>query len=302
MKVTEDPELFLAIEDLELAGGGIADSVWLGAHRSIHRGPGVEFESHREYQPGDDLRRIDWSVFARQRKLFTRESRIDSLRPVYLLVDSSGSMSVSHGRYSKFDYASRVAAAIAFLASRQGDHPAVGLLGKRLEDAIAPRSGLRHVLEICASLIRTKPEGEGELAAALADCHGFCRKRGFLVVISDFLESEEGALSELAAFHASGHDVLGLQVLDPFEVELPESGDYEFVEVETDSRFRTSTEPFRHSHAEAVAAWREKLAYQAALRNLRWDSVTTNDSLVETARRWLEMATDLAGARSGASS
>lgn len=287
--VTEDPDIFLSIENLELAGRGIADSVWTGAHRSRTRGPGVEFENHRDYQAGDDLRRVNWALYARQRRLFTRESIIETRRPVYLLIDASGSMNVAHGKYSKFNYATRMAASLAFLAVRQGDAPALGILTDELNTALPPGTGNRQALQICAALSGTEPKNTGALSEALANCRTLCQKKGFVILISDFFDGEDTTFSELTSLRAQGHDVLALQVLDPYEVEIPKSGDYEFIDTETGAQFKTSAEPLHESHARAVADWREKLKLTAAEQDLRWESITTNDSLVEVVRRWLDM-------------
>ena len=82
--VSADPDVFLEIDDLELVGRGLAEAVWLGRHGGVRTGPGVEFHSHRAYQPGDDLRRINWALYARQRRLHVRESRQESRRPVQI--------------------------------------------------------------------------------------------------------------------------------------------------------------------------------------------------------------------------
>ena len=290
IKVADDPEVFLAMEDLDLAGMGIADSVWYGSHRSNNSGPGVEFEAHRDYQRGDDVRRINWTLYARQRRLLTKESRRESRRPVHILVDTTGSMNVGNGRYSKFDYARRAAAAITFLAVRQGDLPSVGMLRDGLESPVVPGSGNLHALEICAALSRSKPDREGSIPDALIDSRTLCKKRGFIILISDFFDQETRIFSELSGYRAQGHDVLALQILDPFEVEIPEVGDFEFIDTETGSNLKTSVEPLRVSHAKTVAEWRKHLKQTAAANDIRWESVTTNDSLVDVTRRWLEIA------------
>lgn len=282
-----DPEVFLAADDLELIGRGLADSVWLGRHGSVLRGSGVEFHSHRPYERGDDLRLVNWTLYARQRRLYVRESRKESRRPVYLLVDATGSMSVAHGPWSKFRYAARAAAGLAHIAARQGDAPALGLLGTRLEVAQPARTGSSHTAGICAALAAASPSGTGDIAAAFADARHFCRQRGFVVLISDFFDKEDALLAGLAELRAQGHDVLAMQVLDPIEAELPKRGDYDFVSAEGDARLKTSTEEIHIAHARAVAAWRARLRTAAFAAGLRWESVTTAEPLAPVLRRWV---------------
>lgn len=280
----EDPEVFLAMEDLDLVGRGLADAVWHGQHQSLQRGPGVEFHSHRPYQPGDDLRRVNWSLLARQRRLYVRESRAESRRPVYLVLDSSASMSIQHGPSSKHQYGKRALAGAAHLARRQGDAPALHLTHGT---SLPPRSSKDHVSGICAALGSGTAEGAGDMAAALQEMRTFCRQRGFILFISDFLDQEGATMAELAAFRAQGHDVFALQVLDPLEVSLPEGGDYDFIEPETGGHLRTAAEPIRTAYARRVAEWRAGLSQLAGTHDIRWYSTTTEQPLVATLRGWL---------------
>ncbi len=280
----DDPEIFLAIDDLDLAGRGLADAVWHGQHPSLMRGPGVEFHSHRQYQPGDDLRRVNWSLFARHRRLFTRESRAESRRPVYLMLDASASMSIQHGPWSKHHYAMRVLAGAAHLARRQGDAPALHIANGATHP---PRSSADHVSGICAALAQSSAEGPINMATDLQQSQSFCRQRGFLLFISDFLDNEDATLAELANYRAQGHDVFALQVLDPMEVELPSSGDFDFIEPESNTRLRTAVEPVRSAYSRRVADWRVSLRRRAESNDIRWHSITTEESLVATLRDWL---------------
>ncbi len=283
----DDPAIFLAIDDLELAARGLADSVWLGRHGSLRRGTGIEFHSHRSYERGDDLRLVNWTLYARHRRLYVRESRQESRRPVYLLVDATGSMGVAHGPWSKFHYAVRAAAALAHLAGDQGDAPALGIIQDRLRSVLAPRTGLSHTTAICAALGAATPGGPGDPARALADAHHLCRQRGFVVLLSDFFDKETAILAELTQLRAQGHDVLALQVLDPVEIEIPKTGDYEFLEQEGGGRLRTSTEDLHRAHASTVADWRAGLRTASLAAGLRWESVSTAEPLAPVLRRWL---------------
>ena len=280
----EDPEVFLAIDDLDLVGCGLADAVWHGQHQSLLRGPGVEFHSHRPYQAGDDLRRVNWSLLARHHRLYTRESRAESRRPVYLLLDASASMSIHHGPSSKFQYGKRALAGAAHLTRRQGDAPALRVSGGA---TLPPRSSADHVSGICAVLAQSFAAGATSMADELRAARSFCRQRGFILLVSDFLEQEQDTLAELAAYKAQGHDVFALQVLDPMEVTLPEGGDFDFIEPEHNTRLRTAAEPIRTAYARRVAEWRTSLRHQAESHGIRWHSTTTDESLVSALRTWL---------------
>lgn len=283
----DDPEVFLAIEDLELVGRALADAVWLGRHNGIRRGAGVEFHSHSPYRAGDDLRRLNWALFARQRRLYSKESHQESLRPVYLLIDATGSMGVTNGPWPKYRYAARIAAGLAWLAAGQGDAPALGVLQQSLAAATPPRTGSHHAAGLCALLAQTTPHGPGDISAALADARTLCRQRGFVVLLSDFFDKEALIMAELSHLRAHGHDVLALQVLDPLEAELPPDGDFKFLDAESGDHLEISASEIRAVHAKTVADWCASLRTAAHTAGVRWESVTTTDSIVPTLRRWM---------------
>ena len=286
--VSADPDVFLEIDDLELVGRGLAEAVWLGRHGGVRTGPGVEFHSHRAYQPGDDLRRINWALYARQRRLHVRESRQESRRPVHIIVDATASMAVANATHSKFHYAARAAAALAYIANGQGDAASLCLLQDRLAAALPPRTGSSQTAGICAALSATTPRGTSDLVRALGEARHICTQRGFIILISDFFDKEDALIVELAQLRAQGHDVLALQILDPMEVELPASGDYEFLDAEDGSRLKTSAEELRASHKKAVAEWRETLRTRSLAAGLRWQTTTTESPLAPILRAWLD--------------
>jgi uncharacterized protein (DUF58 family) len=282
-----DPEVFLATDDLELVARGLANSIWLGRHAGVWRGSGVEFHSHRPYASGDDLRRINWTLYARHRRLFTRESRQESLRPVYLLVDATGSMAVAHGRWAKYRYAACLAAGLAHLAAGQGDAPALAILRANISAVSPPRTGSQQAMGICAALAANAASGPGDLAVALNEARELCRRRGFVVLISDFFDKENVLLSELAQLRAQGHDVFAMQILDPMEAELPAAGDFDFIDPETGARLRTSVEEIRAGYSHRVALWREDLRASALTAGIRWRSATTADPIIPLLRDWI---------------
>jgi uncharacterized protein (DUF58 family) len=152
---------------------------------------------------------------------------------------------------------------------------------------LPPRSSADHVSGICAAMAGTAPAGAVDLAAALHRSRSFCQQRGFILCLSDFLEREDQSLAELAAFRAQGHDAFVLQILDPMEIELPRSGDYDFIDQESGQRLRAAAEPLHAAYQKRVLDWRTGLRRQAENAGLRWHSVSTEDSLTDTMQRWL---------------
>ncbi len=130
--------------------------------------------------------------------------------------------------------------------------------------------------------------GEGDFDKVADEMPTFCRQTGFVVLISDFFDREDELLGTLANLKARGHDVLALHLLDPAEAELPEKGDYEFVNLESGARLRTSVESLRTLHRSTVAHWRGRLKSAAQASGIRWTTATTADPIVPLLRSWLD--------------
>lgn len=285
---SNDPEIFLATDDLELVGKSLAQTLMMGRHRGIRQGQGVEFHTHRSYEPGDDLRHINWRLFARQHRLYTRESRRELQRPCHILCDTSRSMAVAHGKWSKHAYATRVAAALAQLAWHQRDSPGLFLFSQQLEHALPARAGGSQVQEIWAQLSRSTPEGSGDISASLDQISQFLPRRGIVLVISDFLHEENAAINAMGLLREQGNDVFALQLLDPMEVALPTEGDFEFIDAESGERIRLSVENHWRSYNQNVAQWRNNLAREAVACGITWHSASTAESILTVMSHWLE--------------
>ena len=276
----EDPGLFLAIEDLELAAHGIVEGALHGLHRSPFRGHGSEFDSHREYQQGDDLRYLDWNLFARHGRYFTKQFRAETNLNLYLLLDATASMGTRRGPASKFRYAARAAAALALLTRRTHDAAGVFLLQNGIAQALPPRARRGQFQDLVALLETAVPAGAADLGSAIDAILDATRRRGIVVVFSDFFDSEEPLLRLLRALRQQGHEVIAFQTLDPWECELPASGDYEFADLETGQTLKTSAPEIRDAYARAVATWRAGLRQHCEAAGITWVSVTTAESLV----------------------
>jgi uncharacterized protein (DUF58 family) len=276
----EDPGLFMAIEDLSLAAQGIVEGALQGLHRSRLRGHGAEFDSHREYQGGDDLRYLDWNLYARHGRYFTKQFQADTNLHLYLLIDATGSMGMKRGTVSKFRYAARAAAALALLTRRTRDAAGLYLLRAGIAEALPPRCRSGQFDDIIAMLEATAPSGAADVGAALEAVIETCRRRGMVVLFSDFLDQEETLMRGMRILRQQGHEVVAVQTLDPWECALPEHGDFEFADLETGQTLKTGTQDIRDSYARAVADWRERLARECRAAGVHWVSAITSEPLI----------------------
>jgi len=212
------PEALASIGNLELHSRRVVDGFLSGEHRSTHKGGCFEFAEHRAYAAGDEIRLIDWRVFARSDryyvKLFEEETNLQAL----LVVDASGSMEFGQSTVSKYDYARLAAACLGRLMLRQRD--AVGLLSTAAggRTFVPPRSNAYHLRSIVEALVGAQPGGAASLASALHNVGKRLKRRGLIVVFSDCLDDVPRLAKALRLLRLSGHEVLIFQILAPEEL------------------------------------------------------------------------------------
>lgn len=282
----QDPDLFLVIEDLDLASRTLVDGLLSGQHRSRGTGGGTEFQGYRDYIPGDDLRRVDWNLWARTDRLCTRQMRAETNMPVYLLLDASGSMRTGNGPCRKWSWASRAAAALGLCALRGRDPAGLMLLTDRLTDFLPAKLGAAQFPEMLALLERSEPDGRSGLIAALHEARTLCQRRGVVILISDLFtpdaEADRELMSTLGGWRAAGHDVLVIHLLDPMEAAMPKHGRFLTRDLETAVKLRTDAGGLHELYNRVVARWRGERQSEGGGSGLDWLSVTTADPLMET--------------------
>src|SRR5436305_11773856 len=180
-----DPVFFSRLENLELRARGIVEGFMQGLHRSPFVGFSVEFASHREYAQGDDLRHVNWKLFARQNSLYVKQFDAETNMNLYLLLDVSGSMECRNSGISKREYGASLAAALGHLALRQHDAVGLILLADEVIMHLPPRSQPHQLQEVMRLISTTKPRRTASSARAFQQAAELCRHRGIVVILSD---------------------------------------------------------------------------------------------------------------------
>lgn len=265
-----DPSSLAALGRIEIVARWIVDGFITGLHRSPRKGFSVEFAEHRPYQPGDDLRYVDWRIAARSDRWVVKQFEEETNLRATLVLDVSRSMAWTGapGRLTKLAYAERLAAAVSLLLIRQRD--AVGLIrfDDRIRTAIPPRARLGQWQRIVAAL-DDPGAGNASLAPdALARAARLVRRRGMVVLISDLLVDGGDVEQAVRALRASGHNVTVLHVLDPAELDLQSIGDAVFHDPESGLEVPASTADVRAAYRAtvdaAIAEWRALFARAGA--------------------------------------
>ena len=265
------PEILRQVKLLELRTRGLVNSLFTGEYRSVFKGQGMEFSEVREYQPGDEVRSIDWNVTARMRKPYVKRYIEERELTVMLAVDLSGSERFGTRARFKSELASELAAVLAMSAIRNNDRVGAVLFTDRIEHVVPPRKGRRHALRLMRDLLAFEPVGRGtDLAAALEYSGKMLTHKAIIFVVSDFQLTD---LEQPLKLLAQRHDVVAVTVDDPSEQVLPDIGQARFVDPETGVTIDvdTSDEKVRTRFAEAVAE--ELSARKRLLRRLAIDEI-----------------------------
>lgn len=252
-----------AVRDLELAARMAVDGMRLGRHTSRRTGAGLEFSQYRSYQPGDDLRRIDWKLFGRSDRYFIREAESETSITVRIILDATGSMAHTEDGVSKFDYARFLTAALALLAVRQGDAIGLYTLSDGAAMTIRPRREASHLHRILHTLERITPSGRWPVWSSLERAMTPDPERGVTIVIGDFHEHGDEIRAAVRRLTGARHDVVCFQILGDDEKSFRYSGTVTLEEIETGRRIDLDA-----SQVRAAAVERFETGLQQLQRDL----------------------------------
>jgi uncharacterized protein (DUF58 family) len=282
-----DPRVVAAIDDLELSARLIVEGMRQGGNRSPFHGYSTEFRQDRPYRAGDDLKYLDWKLFARSDRLYTRQFRDTTNVPVMLVLDSSASMEYPESGVTKQRYAQVCAAALAYVASDQGN--AVGLItmdGESLK-FLPPRGGKPHLRLLLAAIDSLQSTRTWNAARMIDAAAKLMRRKGIVVVISDFYDDEEGTAAALRRMTTHGHDLSVLQVLSAPELDLPREGQVEFIDAETGARRLVESTSIAPAYQEAVRSFVARLRSAAARSGIDHALLRTDVPPEKSLRDWL---------------
>jgi uncharacterized protein (DUF58 family) len=276
MESSLSPDVVAAIDDLEVAARLVVEGTRAGGHRSPFRGAGTEFQQYRPYRAGDDLRHLDWKLYARSNRLFTRQFRETTDMAVQLVVDSSPSMAFPPKGVSKLRYAKVVAASLAYLVTAQNSAVGLATSGAGGFTYLPTRTGTLHRSALIARLDAMTPSAEWKQVEAIRHAADLMKRRGIMVVISDFYDEEEATLRELRAVAARGHDVIMVQVLSPEELQFGYTREVELQELESSERRLVDATAIRPGYQRAMGAFLDTLRMGAGTSGLEYILLSTD--------------------------
>lgn len=274
MSALLDPVIVAQLGNLHLRARRILDGLFSGRHTNRSRGSSQEFSQHRAYNPGDDLKYLDWKILGRTDRLVVKQYEEETNVMGTVVVDDSGSMGyASAGRLTKLEYARTLAAAFGYLLVHQQD--AIGLLSSR---QILPASAQRGQLdEYFESLEQVKPQGVWDFRGLLESIPIPFKRKGFIIILSDLLGETEQLMADIRALAARKNEVLVFHILDPLERDLNLTGPVLFEDMETGETILTEPEVIRDRYQQIITDRIKAFAH--AFRRARIDyQVLTTDT------------------------
>ncbi len=289
-----DPAVLARIGNLEMVAKTVVDGLINGTHRSPFFGASVDFAEHRGYVPGDDIRRMDWRVYARTDKYYIKEFEADSNSNFSVLLDVSKSMSFGE-KISKLDYAKTLAACLTYLANQQRDRVGLVTFDEGIVDQVPPSA--KHMDVVLHTLDRAKAERPGHLVAPIKRLAEHFGRRGIIVVISDFYAEPEEVFDAVGLLRFRGNDVVLFHVLDPQEVDFTFAEPSSFEDLESGDQIPIVPAALAGQYRALVAAHIEALTARASQQQIDYMLLNTSQPLDYALFRFLSMRERMARTR-----
>jgi uncharacterized protein (DUF58 family) len=246
-----DPVALARIRNLELLARTVVDGFINGLHRAPHLGFSLDFAEHRSYEPGDDLRRVDWRVFARTDRFYVKQFEADSNANVVVALDISPSMRFTSGGVTKLDYGRYLAASLLYFSHQQRDRVGLVTFDRDIVEYVPPSA--RHLEYGLYALDRIGEARPGTLAGPMLTLTDRLKRRGIVAIVSDLYEEPDVIASAVRQLRYRGHDVIVFHVLDPAELEFTFEDAASFEDLETGDRMPVVPEALRDQYRSLVS-------------------------------------------------
>lgn len=282
-----DPATLAGLSGLDLIAKTVVDGFVAGLHRSPDFGFSQEFAEYRAYTPGDDLRHVDWNVFARTERCYLKRYRGETNTQLLILLDTSASMAFGKAPVNKLDYARFVAASLCYLANEQRDAAGLIVFDQDIANYVAPSTRQGQLFRLLHAIEKAEPGTRTDFTKPFAHFQNFLKRRGMVVVLSDFYEQPDIIVKMIEPLRFRGNDVILFHVLDPEEIAPGFREPLLLVDVETKDSIEVSPEYARHAYREKIDAHIEGLRTKARAAGLDYFLMNTGRPLDEALREYL---------------
>ncbi|HEV8059631.1 MAG TPA: DUF58 domain-containing protein [Gemmataceae bacterium] len=271
------PEVIRQVARLDLRAKLIVEGFLAGLHASPFQGFSVEFSEHRKYTAGDDLKDLDWNVYAKTDKYYLKKFQAETNLTGYLVMDLSASMAYTYRQeLTKFEYAICLAAALGYLMIHQQDPVGLVTFGTRIETSLQPRSKRKQLGTILGLLANLKPAGKTDVAACLHQLAVMIRNRSLIVIFSDLLTDPKPVMESLHHLRHRGNEIILFHILDEAEVHFPFEGVVEFEDVEEDRKMTLDARGMRADYLKSIEEFRDLYRRECAAADIDYVAMDTS--------------------------
>ena len=250
-----DPNALSRLGSMELVARLVVEGFITGLHKSPYQGFSVEFAEHRQYMPGDEIRYIDWKVFAKSDRYYVKKFEEETNLRSYILLDASGSMGYRSNGLSKLEYGSYLAASLSYLMLKQRDSVGLVTFDTEIKEYIPPRGEATHLKAILSTLGNLTPGNETQISRIFHELAKRIVRRGLIIVISDLIDQPQSTLSALKHFRHSKHEVIVFHLMDPAEMDFPFEGPVIFRDMETAETLPTQADALRDAYRDELESF-----------------------------------------------
>ncbi len=284
-----DPRTLAKLKGLHLRARHIVEGYVSGLHRSPYHGFSIEFAEHREYAPGDDLRYVDWKVFGRTDKFYLKQYEDETNLLCYLVLDVSESMTYrsSPAALSKLEYAQALAASVAWLVLEQQDAAGLVTFDNQIRTLLRPASNSSHLQQMIQVMENVSPGKKTAAGPIFHELAERLKKRGVVMILSDFFDNVNSLLAGLKHFHHRRHDVVLLHVLDPAELDFPFQRPTQFQGLEEFPDVMTDPQALRRAYMKELGIFQQKLQEGCRTMNMDYELMRTDRPLDAALRSFL---------------
>jgi uncharacterized protein (DUF58 family) len=282
------PEILNSLNGLELIARIIVEGFMSGSNKSQAIGSGQEFSQYRSYEPGDDLRQLDWKMFARSERYFVKQAEIETNITVKFIVDASHSMSYSEGKLTKLQYAKVLTAALAYLARKQSDTFGLFTVNDKIIHAVQPRFETQQFIRFLNELMSVKSEGTWKKNNELEHLFDH-RGKEMIIFVTDLYDEHDDLLQFVSRLKTRRNEVIVFHLMGDHELKLDHGGAFTFEDLETKQKRKVDTTVLQKTYVQRIDEWIKRSRLWMYERQISYQLIRISDPIENALRDFLKV-------------
>ena len=267
------------LDNLQIKAKKVVEGFMVGLHKSPYHGFSVEFSDHRSYGPGDEVRHIDWKLWAKTDRFFVKRYEEETNLKAHIIIDQSASMGYSSHTMSKLEYSKILGASFSYMLIKNQDAVGLYMFNSKIKKSIPPRSTKSHLNLILTEMSKIESESQTNIARALHECADKTHKKGLVILISDLMDSPEEILKGLKHLLYKGHEVLVFHILDPREINFDFKERVRFRDMESGDEIITDPRQLKKSYQAQFHKFMDFYKQNCGKNKIDYISISTDQSL-----------------------